>query len=65
MSETTILKTISSSGIAYLKLNRPEAMNAVNAEMRDALINTLTALANADSVRAAVITGAGDRAFSS
>ncbi|MDQ3259350.1 MAG: enoyl-CoA hydratase/isomerase family protein [Pseudomonadota bacterium] len=65
MSETTILKTISSSGIAYLKLNRPEAMNAVNAEMRDALIDTLTAFANADSVRAAVITGAGDRAFSS
>ncbi len=65
MSTTILLNNISPSGIAYLTLNRPEAMNAVNTAMRDALINTLTALANDSSVRAAVITGAGERAFSS
>ena len=65
MSETILLKKISASGIAYLTLNRPEAMNAINAAMRDALINTLKALASDDNVRAVVITGAGDRAFCS
>jgi enoyl-CoA hydratase/carnithine racemase len=65
MSETILPKNISSSGIAYLTLNRPQAMNAVNSAMRDALINMLRALADDNGVRAAVITGAGDRAFSS
>lgn len=65
MAETILLKEISSSGIALLTLNRPEAMNAINTAMRDALIGAINALGTDPSVRAAVITGAGDRAFSS
>jgi enoyl-CoA hydratase/carnithine racemase len=50
-------------GIALLTLNRPAALNAVDAEMRAALTAVVRAL-NADpGVRAAVITGAGVRAF--
>ena len=65
MSESILLQEISSSGIAYLTLNRPAAMNAINTPMRDALITGLNALMIDGTVRAAVITGAGERAFSS
>lgn len=49
--------------IALVTLNRPDAMNAVNAELRDALIAALGGLNRDPSVRAIVVTGAGDRAF--
>ncbi|MSO75987.1 MAG: enoyl-CoA hydratase/isomerase family protein [Alphaproteobacteria bacterium] len=50
--------------IAIVVLNRPEVLNAVNEELRDAFVATLGAL-NADpTVAAVVITGAGERAFS-
>jgi enoyl-CoA hydratase/carnithine racemase len=50
--------------IAVVRLNRPEAMNAVNAAMRRDLPRGLSALEADSAVRAIVITGAGDRAFS-
>src|SRR5690606_41174989 len=53
-----------SDGIAVVMLNRPAALNAVSAALRDAFIEARRAQ-NADStVRAVVITGAGPRAFS-
>ena len=65
MTDPLLRKEISSSGIAYLTLNRPEAMNAINGAMRDALIDAFKTLGADNNVRAAVISGAGDRAFSS
>src|SRR5262245_31941523 len=51
--------------IAWVTLNRPGALNAVNRELREQLIAALQA-ANADvAVRAVVISGAGERAFCS
>jgi len=51
-------------GVAVLRLNRPQALNAINEDIRRALPPALAAL-NADrSVRAVVITGTGERAFS-
>lgn len=50
-------------GVALLTLNRPLALNAVDAQMRVALTEAMRAL-NADvAVSAAVVTGAGGRAF--
>jgi enoyl-CoA hydratase/carnithine racemase len=50
--------------IGIVRLNRPERLNAINAEIRRELPAALAPL-NADaSVRAVVITAAGDRAFS-
>jgi len=50
---------------ALVTLNRPDALNAVNRELREQLIATLHE-ANADAaIRAVVITGAGERAFCS
>ena len=50
---------------AVVTLNRPAALNAVNTEMREALIATLAQLNGDSAVRAVTITGAGERAFCS
>lgn len=51
--------------IAIVTLNRPESLNAVNVEMRHALIDVLEKLNSDAGVKAVVITGAGERAFCS
>lgn len=50
-------------GLATITLNRPDAMNALNEELKDALRDTLQEAAGDDSVRAVLLTGAGERAF--
>jgi 2-(1,2-epoxy-1,2-dihydrophenyl)acetyl-CoA isomerase len=52
------------SGAARIVLNRPETLNAWNAEFGGALRDALAAAAEDDAVRAIMITGAG-RGFSS
>nr|WP_047165536.1 enoyl-CoA hydratase-related protein [Sphingomonas sp. Y57] len=49
--------------VALVQLNRPEAMNAFNDEIRQAFPKLLAELDADPEVRAIVITGAGDRAF--
>jgi enoyl-CoA hydratase/carnithine racemase len=44
-------------GVVLLRLNRPEAKNALNAEVRRRLAENLTALAEDDTVRAVIMTG--------
>jgi len=63
MSSTVLLER--RDDVALVTLNRPEALNAVNVEMRRALIEMLSSV-NADTtVKAVVIRGGGDRAFCS
>lgn len=50
--------------IAVLTLNRPEKLNAINYELADTLMAVLDALEADDMVRAVILTGAGERAFS-
>lgn len=50
--------------VAVVTLNRPEALNAVNTELRDAFIEAMRAQNADEAVRSVVITGAGPRAFS-
>ncbi len=50
--------------VVIVTLNRPDVMNAIDATMRDTLIDTLGALNEDDAIGAVVLTGAGDRAFS-
>jgi enoyl-CoA hydratase/carnithine racemase len=50
--------------IARVVLNRPDVLNAINLEMRDALWTILHAVRDDPDVRVAVFSGAGDRAFS-
>lgn len=48
---------------AVVTLNRPEVMNAVNHNMRNALIDAMRELNKASEIKAIVLAGAGDRAF--
>jgi enoyl-CoA hydratase len=59
----SVLLVEKSGGIATITLNRPEALNALNAELRLAIETTFRELAKDDEVRVAILTGAG-RAFS-
>ena len=50
-------------GIAYITLNRPEKLNAINPEMRQMLWDSFQDVKNNPEVRCAIVTGKG-RAFS-
>jgi enoyl-CoA hydratase/carnithine racemase len=49
--------------IAYVTLNRPQALNAYSVQMRDDLYEVLRAIKDDDEVRVAIVKGAGDKAF--
>jgi enoyl-CoA hydratase/carnithine racemase len=49
--------------VAYVTLNRPNALNAYSVRMRDDLYEVLTAVRADDEVRVAVLNGAGEKAF--
>ena len=49
---------------AIITLNRPEAMNAINREVARGLAEAFQDFRNDDESRVAIVTGAGDRAFS-
>jgi len=51
-------------GVAILTLNRPEQLNAMNAQLSAALHDAVARMSAADDVGCIVITGAGKRAFS-
>lgn len=50
--------------VAYITLNRPEVMNALNQELRDGLQEALLDFRDDPTMLVAVLTGAGGRAFS-
>ena len=52
------------SGIAWITLNRVEALNALSIEVLTTLSDVLDRVAHDDAYRAVVITGAGNKAFS-
>ena len=64
MADATLLYDKTGDGIAWLTLNRPDVLNAMNLAMRDALWSALEAVRDDPDVRVAVFRGAGDRAFS-
>ncbi|AWP75204.1 enoyl-CoA hydratase/isomerase family protein [Bordetella bronchiseptica] len=50
--------------IAIITLNRPDKRNAINLEMRQALIAAWERFENDAALRVAILTGAGERSFS-
>lgn len=62
MTDTVLIDN--RGGIAVLTLNRPERLNALNYALIDRLLAILDAMEVDDSVRAIILTGAGERAFS-
>ena len=51
-------------GIALITINRRDRLNAMDAEHYEALSNAWTTVRDDPQIRVALITGAGDRAFS-
>ena len=46
-------------GVATLTLNRPESMNSLSVELKEALLDALREVAADPAVRAVVLTGTG------
>lgn len=59
---TDVLRRVE-NGVAWITLNRPEAGNAITAEMRTQLISWLEEASGDLAVRAVVLTGAGEKGF--
>lgn len=62
MSASALVITEIHEGIATVTLNRPDALNALNRELRNAVAEAFHNLRNNEDVRVAIFTGAG-RAF--
>lgn len=63
MKYQTILYT-KNGNICVVTLNRPQALNAIDSRLAGELVDVFERIDNDDELRAVVITGAGDRAFS-
>ena len=62
--QLVLVEYVSGGRVAIITLNRPHADNAITTELAAQLIEILETIAARSSVRVAIITGAGDRAFS-
>jgi enoyl-CoA hydratase len=62
--QLVLVDYVSSGRIAIISLNRPHADNAITTELAAQLIEILETIAARPSVRVAIITGTGERAFS-
>ena len=62
--QPVLVDYVSGGRIAVITLNRPQADNAITTEMGARLTEILETIAVRPAVRVAVITGAGERAFS-
>ncbi|WP_109472184.1 enoyl-CoA hydratase/isomerase family protein [Ornithinimicrobium cavernae] len=65
MTDTTVSSPVTlerDGGVATVRLNRPDAMNALDTATKEALLTTLREVAEDESVRCVVLTGSG-RAF--
>lgn len=62
MSSAVLLESRPAQSVALVRLNRPEVLNALNLELRQALAATFQRLDADDAVRAIIVAG-GERAF--
>ncbi|MFZ0133381.1 MAG: enoyl-CoA hydratase-related protein [Desulfobacterales bacterium] len=62
MAYQYILLTVA-EGVATITFNRPKALNALSSELLRELGQALDAVSGDESVRTAILTGAGDKAF--
>ncbi|MEE8550615.1 MAG: enoyl-CoA hydratase/isomerase family protein [Gemmatimonadota bacterium] len=63
MPEEKVLLVERSAGVATITVNRADKMNALNGQVRCAIIGALDELRGDSDVRVVVVTGAGDKAF--
>ncbi|MCY1400240.1 4-chlorobenzoyl coenzyme A dehalogenase-2 [compost metagenome] len=56
----SVLEFIKADGVATLVMSRPSCKNALNADMRDAMLDSLADIRHDPGIRAVLLTGAGD-----
>lgn len=61
MDELVIVEK--ADGYAIITLNRPQAMNALSADLRQQLSDAVDRLENDEEIRVLILTGAGEKAF--
>lgn len=59
----TVELEVDDAGVALITMNRPERMNAMDAEAYQQLSDAWSRVRDDSGIRVAIITGAGDRAF--
>lgn len=64
MLNKDVVRYQAKKGIGWITLNRPEALNALNKDVLEQLSSILDKVRADDAVRAVIITGAGEKAFS-
>ncbi|MEM8617317.1 MAG: enoyl-CoA hydratase-related protein [Pseudomonadota bacterium] len=64
MAQTEFVNTSTEGPILIVEINRPDRMNALHPPANQALAEVFDAFAETKEQRVAIITGAGDRAFS-
>lgn len=60
----SLVLTTKSDDIAVVTINRPDKLNAMNIDVAKSLIETFTCLGHDGTVKAIILTGAGQKAFS-
>jgi enoyl-CoA hydratase len=63
MPYSHILFDVSGTGIALITIHRPEKLNALSGEVMGELADTFARLSGDAAIRAAIVTGAGEKAF--
>lgn len=63
MSDLDPVLYYETAGIAWVTLNRPDALNALSLKLLQALESLLNAIKRNEAVKAVIITGSGDKAF--
>jgi enoyl-CoA hydratase len=63
VSESPVLVARRDDGVAVVTINRPEKLNALNAEVRGLLVEAFDGLAADDGIKVIVLHGAGEKAF--
>ncbi|WP_373787890.1 enoyl-CoA hydratase-related protein, partial [Jeotgalibaca porci] len=51
------------NSLAYITLNRPKALNALNQQLLTELNEAIDMIQNDDTVKAVIVTGSGEKAF--
>jgi 3-hydroxypropionyl-coenzyme A dehydratase len=63
MSNLKYIQIETDENIGIVKINRPEALNAMNSDVVSDLSNAIDNVGADDSIRVVIITGAGERSF--
>jgi enoyl-CoA hydratase len=63
MSDFQVIIYEKKDGVGYVTLNRPQALNTYNMQMRDELYQILQAIRDDPDVKVVIFKGAGERAF--